>query len=566
MSSYNTSKFTSLTQSFKVITPTGVPGMFVSKIELFLKAKSDSLGLQLFVSRQTGGLPDLTKIVPGSLVTVDPEDISTSTDGTVGTSFTFSKLLYLESGESYNFTVKPVGSSPDYEIWVGELGGRDLSTDKPIGSNPLVENAYYSGNNERWAELVNQDVKFKLYRAKFNKNIGTASLRNKSAEILKMYNLSLINGLNVLTPGTKVFGWANGYVNSAIYGTVSSHDATNNVLFLKNSSGNFQGNTDIAFVQTGVSENNPSSNSSGLLGVGRIESNTNLGLYSFFVHALAPKLGIKDIQSTKTTLDYIGAVYNGTKFVQGPSKTVTNGQETEFVDRPRFLLGKTNEESVINEFRTGRPSTNSSLIIKATLEAENDFVSPVIDLEDNDVVILRNIINNDTTDEHTNTGAAKARYISKTITLEDGMEAEDLRVYITANKPAKTELHVYAKIWADGDPQRFEDKVWSKLTYEVPGAVRNTNKPDEYLEYVYSFAANSTLAGNVFAAYQTDNSTPVAYLSANSTGGTVGGELWGGTGGDKFKKFAIKIVMTAEPGYGYLAPKVNDLRVIALQV
>lgn len=566
MSSYNKSNFTSLTQSFKVTAPDGVAGIYVSKIELFLKSKSDSLGLQLFLSGQTGGFPDLTKVIPGSLVTLDPEDIVVSSDGTAATTFTFSRLIYLSSSQSYNFTVKPVGNSPDYEIWVGELGKRDIANDKPIGAAPLVETAYYSGNKERWAELINQDVKFKLYRAKFNKRAGTASLRNKNTEILRMYNLSLGDGVTNLHPGIKVFAWANGYVNPSTYGTIAKYDSTNKVLFLKDSSGNFVANSDIAFVTTGVKENDPSSNSSGLLGIGRIESTTNSGLYNFPIHSVVPKLGAITPPLTSTTLQYIGATYNGTKYVQGTLISVDNGSETEFVDRTRYLLGETEERSVANEFRTGTPSTNSSLIIKATLQTENDYTSPIIDLDDNNVVIIRNIINNSTTNEHTNNGSAKARYISKIVTLEDGMEAEDLKVYVNAYKPAKTELHVYAKIWADGDPQRFEDKVWSKLTYENPAAVRNANKPDEYLEYVYSFAANSTLAGNVFAAYQTNNSTPAAYLSANSTGGTVGGELWGGTDGDKFKKFAIKIVLTAESGFEYLAPKVNDLRVIALQV
>jgi hypothetical protein len=96
---------------------------------------------------------------------------------------------------------------------------------------------------------------------------------------------------------------------------------------------------------------------------------------------------------------------------------------------------------------------------------------------------------------------------------------------------------------------------------------RKANSPDEYIEYVYSFATTAALAGNALAAYQPNNSTPVTYYSANSTGGTTGGPFYGGSGYDRvIKKFAVKIVLTSDEGNEYIYPKVNDLRVIALQM
>ena len=168
---------------------------------------------------------------------------------------------------------------------------------------------------------------------------------------------------------------------------------------------------------------------------------------------------------------------------------------------------------------------------------------------------------------HTRLGGADAKYISKIITLEDGMEAEDLKLYITANKPANTEIYVYTKIWNASDPQLFDDKVWSKMVIESSEVARNTNDPDEYLEYVYSFATTPTLAGNAFAAYQTNNTTPVVYYAANSTGGITNGPFYGGTGQDKvIKKFCVKLVLTSDSGKEYLYPKINDLRVKQLKI
>lgn len=564
-------KYTSLSQTFRVTAPTGVPGVYVSKLGLFFKKKSDSLGVQAFLMKVVNGLPDTNKVFPGSLVTKDVEDISVSADGSAETQFVFDQLIYLESGQSYAFGIKPVGSSPDYELWVGELGRRDLATDKPIGSNPLVETAYYSGNQEKYADLVNQDIKFILYRAKFTTTTGTAALRNNNTDVFSFYNISPVTGSFDIRAGDQIYAWSNSYVNTQISATITKIDNVNKLIYVKNSTGNFSANSHVAIVRTGE-EDNPHSASSGLLGLARIDSVANNGIYKFPYHAIVPKLGIGQVPFTNITLNYKGARYNGTKYVQDDVKKVENNVELEFNDRTRYWLGETDERDVNNEFRTGitpsgKPCSNSSVIIEASLSSESSFISPVIDLTKNNVVLLRNLINANTTNEHKQNGGAQARYISKTITLEDQMEAEDLKIYVTANKPANTNIHVYTKIWHHADPESFDSKVWSKMTLESTADARNTNSPDEYLEYVYSFSTTAALAGNALAAYQPNNSTPVVYYAANSTGGVTGGPFYGGSGNDRvIKKFAVKIVLTADTGNEYLYPKVNDLRVIALQM
>lgn len=564
-------KYNSLTQTFRVTTPVGVPGVYVSKIGLFFRKKSESLGVQVYLLRLTNGFPDLDKVIPGSLVTLDAEDVNISTDGSTETQFTFPQLVYLEADQSYGFVVQPIASSPDYEMWVGELGKRDLANDKPIGSNPLIETAYYSGNPERYADLINQDIKFILYRAKFTASSGTAAIRNKNIDIFDYYNLSHVTGRPDIRVGDQVFGYANGYANSQVSGTVLKLDTVNRLLYIANSSGNFAPNTDIAFVRTGE-EGKPFIDDSGLLGIARINSSANSGLYKFPYHAIVPKLGINKVPATDISLRMKGAVYNGTKYVQDATRVVQNNIELEFNDNTRYFLGETEERSSSNDFRTGvtpsgLPCTNSTLVIEATLNSDSSFVSPVIDLGKNSVILLKNRINGNTTNEHTRVGAADAKYISKIITLEDDMEAEDLKIYVTANKPANTNIHVYTKIWNASDPQSFDDKVWSKMVIESSESARNTNDPDEYLEYVFSFANTAALAGNVFAAYQANNSTPVVYYAANSLGGTTNGPFYGGTGQDKvIKKFSVKLVLTSDNGKEYLYPKINDLRVIALQI
>lgn len=573
MSDPTSTKYTSLTQVFRVAAPSGIPGVFLSKLGLYFKAKSDSLGVQAFLVKLTNGLPDQDKILPNSLVTLDPESINVSEDGATETVFTFPQLQYLEAAQSYGFCVRPIGNSPDYQLWVGELGGRDIADDKPIGSNPLVEQAYYAGNQQRYADLINQDIKFKLYRAKFSSTVGSAAIRNKNVDVLTLSSLSALTGIVGIRAGDKLFAWSNSSVNTAVNGTVSKIDLTNNLVYLKNSTGNFTANSDVVFVRTADESDVTLANNAGILGLAKVAAASSNGLYKFAYHGIVPKLGVTKVPLTDITLTFKGGVYNGTKYVQD-SKTfrVDNNIEVEFDDKARFWLGETEEKNPTNEFITGTtplglPCSNSSVIIETRLSSNSDFISPIVDLKKNSVVLLRNIINANTTNEHTKTGAARSKYISKIVTLEDQMEAEDLKIFITANKPANTDIYVYTKVWNATDPEPFDSKVWSEMALEGIEAERKSNSPDEYLEYVYSFATTAALAGNAFAAYQANNSTPVVYYAANSTGGTTGGPFYGGSGYDRvIKKFAVKIVLTSDEGNEFIYPKVNDLRVIALQI
>lgn len=573
MSDPTSTKYTSLTQVFRVAAPAGVPGVFLSKLGLYFRSKSDSLGVQAFLVKLTNGLPDQDKILPNSLVTLDPEDITVSETGTAETLFTFPQLQYLEAAQSYGFCVRPIGNSPDYQLWVGELGRRDIADDKPIGSNPLVEQAYYAGNQQRYADLINQDIKFKLYRAKFNSRSGSAAVRNKNVDILSLSSLSALTGIVGIRAGDKLYAWSNSSVNTAVNGVVTKIDLTNNLVYLKNSTGNFTANTDVVFVRTADESDISLTGQAGILGLAKVSPASSNGLYKFAYHGIVPKLGVTRVPLTDVTLTYKGAVYNGTKYVQDDRTfRIDNNVEVEFNDKTRFWLGETEEKNASNDFRTGTtplglPCTNSSVVIEATLASNSDFISPIVDLKKNSVVLLRNIINANTTNEHTKTGAARSKYISKIITLEDQMEAEDLKLFITANKPANTDVYVYTKVWNAADPEPFDSKVWSKMVLEGIEGERKSNSPDEYIEYVYSFASTAALAGNAFAAYQPNNSTPVVYYAANSTGGTTGGPFYGGSGYDRvIKKFAVKIVLTSDEGNEYIYPKINDLRVIALQI
>lgn len=98
-------------------------------------------------------------------------------------------------------------------------------------------------------------------------------------------------------------------------------------------------------------------------------------------------------------------------------------------------------------------SSTGSLNIKlSTSIVTPTLLSPMIDMDATNVVVVENIIDssNSTTEELTPTsGAANssvARYISKKITLPSGESATELKVILDLNKPTGTFIAVYGKV------------------------------------------------------------------------------------------------------------------------
>lgn len=84
-------------------------------------------------------------------------------------------------------------------------------------------------------------------------------------------------------------------------------------------------------------------------------------------------------------------------------------------------------------------------------------------------------------------GINKNRYISKRLTLDDGLDAEDIKLYITAYKPAGTTIDVYAKILHNADPEAFETKTWTKLTQVTQNIFSDSLNDQDFREFEYTF-------------------------------------------------------------------------------
>jgi len=115
-------------------------------------------------------------------------------------------------------------------------------------------------------------------------------------------------------------------------------------------------------------------------------------------------------------------------------------------------------------------------------------ISPAIDIAPISAVTLSNIINNDNTGETTKYGNSQVRYISKNVVLADGLDAEDMKVFITAYKPSTSNIYVYARILAADDNTVFEDRDWTLLNQVTETNLYSDSlNENDYIEYEYTF-------------------------------------------------------------------------------
>jgi len=103
-----------------------------------------------------------------------------------------------------------------------------------------------------------------------------------------------------------------------------------------------------------------------------------------------------------------------------------------------------------------------------------------------------------------------SRYISKTIGLAPTQDAEDIRAYCTAYRPANTDVYVYAKVKNSADSDQFKNKDWTKLQ-EVSSAALTSSQvnQDDFVELQYGFPQSENLFTQKISCNTTSNTVTV---------------------------------------------------------
>jgi len=501
-----------LAQTFFVDPEVYPNGLFIENAKLFFSAKDDSnIPVTIQIRPTVNALPSSDFSYPESVVTKYPFEINATTtpnfaSDTSYTKFTFGSPVFLKPGL---YALVVLTDSPQYSLWVAEKGGITVNN-QYVSVNPYVGTLYKSQNAMEYVPYLNEDMMFSLDRCLFTSSPATFILENERQSSKYYIDKFRLIQKHLETESDSPFTIDYKFISKPVDGAKETN-YRDMLPFVTYS----MGDDDLYIAGSRRKELQNQGDFTASLTIASTDDAVSplISLESVFLNAWENFLDNSEINSDDFNIIAPGGGYSNSNTVTITSNTgtgalvylITNGVAGNVVGVNVAATGS----GYYDDFTISIPGTGFGAITSnATIVLNSEFDSAG--------------------------GPSLARYITKPITLADGFDAGDLRLFLTANKPGTTEVHVYYKVLSGSDATPFKDRPYLKMECFNPTIAASLTTED-FREYEYR---PSLADDNV--TYSTD--TGVTY--------------------DSFKTFAIKIVMTStDPS---IVPKVKDLRVIAL--
>jgi hypothetical protein len=506
-----------LAQSFFVAEPTGY---FATKFDFYFKTKAASEANPVWIQLRTmeNGIPT-GNILPGSTKFVYPSEITVSDDASVATTFEFDEPVYLEPYKEY--AVVMLANTTDYLVYISRVGDFILgTTDAKVTRQPFLGSLFKSQNASTWTPSQWEDLTFKMYGAQFTATTGIAKLNNVAvpSELLPADPFSVDSADATIT------------VNQGSHGLTVGDDVviSGATTFGGISAGSINGiRTITALDANGYTfEADSASTSADIGGGSAVLANKNIPMDVMIPNITTLLLDNTNISATGefTTGQSLAGIE--TAYQKESAVDIPINREIVF-STPKLIANASNE--------TNNMAGAKSLTLNITMSTNNDFISPVIDMQRATAIAISNRIDKQSASpasgfnvplnyvaETTATGGTHAsKHITKAITLAD--DAVGLKVLVSANRPSVASFDVYYRV--SNGTTLLTDTDWALASIE------NNMPSDENPE--------------VFRSYE---------------------YLIGGQGGSlpAFNQFQIKVVFKSTNSSK--VPIIRDLRAIALGV
>lgn len=179
-------------------------------------------------------------------------------------------------------------------------------------------------------------------------------------------------------------------------------------------------------------------------------------------------------------------------------------------------------------------------IITVNMTNKTNHVSPILDLETMNMIVLENNISdydaNTSLSELTpKSGWSEAKYLTKQVILAEDFDSTGLTVYVDVNRPLGTDIEVFYKVQNKYDfTKTFAEQNWAKLpliTNSNQGTTYTTSS--DFIEETYQNLAITYTANT--------GNTDITY--------------------SEFDRFQVKVVMYSDNSAQ--VPKIKNLRAIA---
>jgi len=191
-------------------------GAFVTAVDLFFaNIPSGNDEIRIEIREVELGIP--TQRVIGSPAVLTPRtndtvNIITSTTGEIATKVVFPEPIYLSPGKEYAI-VALAPTTDEYELWIAQMGETTVNTQSLPDAEAVrytkqfaLGSLFKSQNGSVWTPNQYQDLKFKLYKAKFTQTSGTAFFYNPTLHDSNTYVPTLGNNPIRTLPKTGSIG------------------------------------------------------------------------------------------------------------------------------------------------------------------------------------------------------------------------------------------------------------------------------------------------------------------------------------------------------------------------
>jgi len=493
-----------LAQTFMVSARQYPYGVFISSVDLFFKSKDNVLPVWVEIRPTVNGYPHSSLILPFSSKTIYPIDVKvsdtpSSANTSTATTFEFSNPVYLEAGQEYALVVRT--NSLDYEAYIAEMGKKIIGSDRIISTQPAVGSLFKSQNASTWTPFQFEDLMFVLKKCVFTTDSSAIYLNNS----LPAAN----SAMDWMYLQTNALDFNQTSLAYAFKATAYSGFTADSGFTSFNSDGNYRHN-ERKVVHT-LTEG--SLNVRAVLSTTSVDVSPMLDVSRYNVIAIENMINNANLSNVNIVLTNDGAGYTAAN----ATITISDGDASTTANAYVGSVSGGNITSIIVDtagsyytetanivFSGGGATTNATAIIASELRASG--------------------------------GPAMSKYITRKVVLNEGYDAGDLRVFLTAYKPLGTELVVYYKVRNSDDPETFENKPYQKMVQITPSNrySKTQSSESDLIEFEYRPSA-------------TGNS--ISYVSSNVTFST-------------FNEFAIKIVPLSDSTI--TVPVVKNMRSIAL--
>ena len=541
-----------LAQSFFTHGVTG--GCYVTSIDLYFNSVDSEMPVWVELRNMSSGAPSNELVAPWARKTLPAVNVNDNSQGSssIATNFKFDRPVYLKEDGDYCFVVQ--SRSNKYTLWTSKLGERSIETGKIVFDQPYNGSLFKSENNFTWSAEQNEDIKFKLNVAKFIQPSGQLNFGLTSNTIsipcTSFYTTAGINRVTVKLPFKHAMSVNNkiGILTSTVgtYNGITAADLSSAPVTVKTIVDDFSFSFD-------TNGSNLATSTGKIKTGGKITALSVYGSPTNIVFSNPPVVKYNGTIIGECILGYDGRIVStklvatSLSFTDEPVAVLFDGA-VQYNDcvlvtiEEKFYVNLNREFHSINAmfpnitppgtrieatlYSTDAANTPGSIVTPIAINKKsktltnniiyssadnptitstrigisfaqsgtfNENVSPIIDLNDYNIMLNTNSINDDLAvgssenepDTNNTKKAAQTRYISKKQQLQTTTTGG--RVFVTAYSNYNSNFHLYIRTSKSSDSILHEDNVWVPMLCEKNPDKRNLSTAvGEFIEYEFS--------------------------------------------------------------------------------